>query len=153
MEVFINGAKHTLLTQVFVDERHLIVERVRRWGGASCDALLDPACKIFSIPSIDGLIGYRDELDSYVAFGDPVCPLDDIPHLARAFQSFCKEQGKSTIYISASESFARWAIENICGALVEFGEQLFIDPYSDPKEREGVDASLVRRETRHALKE
>lgn len=138
---------------VAVIEKDLIVERIRKYGGSSSDAILDPSCQIFSIPDVDGLIGYRTELDSIVVFGDPVCSVSNIPTLVNAFHKFCEDQRKNIIYLSASENFAQWAIKNVCHIMVEAGHELHIDPHHDPRSKTGTHASLVRRKVRHALKE
>lgn len=132
-------------------ERRLILERVRRLGGITSDALLDPACKIFTLPNIDGLIGYREDADCVVVFGDPVCKATDLAHLTEAFHRYIEEKGMRVIYISASESFTRLAFGKFCKVCVEFGEELMLDPVTEnPRERHGTHASLVRRKIRHA---
>lgn len=133
------------------NERLQIVELVRRWGGLATDALLDPQCQHFRIPEIDGFIGYRIECGCAVVFGDPVCAPNDTFQLARAFHKFCQTQYKNIIYLIASEAFAKRSLQCICKAIVEYGEEVFLDPHCNPKERQGTHASLVRRKLRHAL--
>lgn len=135
-------------------ERSRLVEWVRRFGGSCSDAILDPLCSIFTLPGLDGLIGYRFESSSAIVYGDPLCAWEDIPRLVEAFEAFCYERKiRNIIYVIASEPFARWAIQNSCAALVEFGQEIILDPHDDPKAKTGVHASLVRRKVRHAQKE
>jgi lysylphosphatidylglycerol synthetase-like protein (DUF2156 family) len=124
---------------------------VRQWGSSTSDAILDPFTQIFTIPAIDGLIGYRLEYRSIVVFGDPVCSPEDLPSLVTAFHEECKKNGYNIIYVSASESFAKWAIQNTCRILIKFGKELYLDPFDDPKR--GPKGGLVRRKVRHAIKE
>lgn len=140
-------------TNTLSSKASLIIERVRRWGGSASDAVLDPACMIFTIPNVDGLIGYRNESRCMIVFGDPICSIHDAPQLAKAFHAYCQSLGKSVVYIAASEEFAKWAIQHVCNASIEFGEELFLDPQHDPRSNKGVHGSLVRRKVRHALKE
>jgi lysylphosphatidylglycerol synthetase-like protein (DUF2156 family) len=130
-----------------------IVECVRRWGGLASDAVLDPSCKHFSLPTIEGLIGYHLEPGCAVVYGDPVCSPADTPTLVSAFHHHCQKQGRQIVYVTTSESFAKWAINHVCGALMEWGEELTLDPHHDPRKNTGVHGSLVRRKTRHALRE
>lgn len=132
-------------------DKTFVLKCVRRWGGATSDAVLDPNSLIFNIPTIDGLIGYRMESHTAVVLGDPICATSDIPLLAHAFHRYCQEQHLHTIYIGASESFAQWAIKNICAAFIEFGEEIIFDPQFDPTK--GPKGSLVRRKMRHAIQE
>jgi lysylphosphatidylglycerol synthetase-like protein (DUF2156 family) len=132
------------------NERFHIVELVRRWAGLATDALLDPKCQYFQIPEIEGFIGYRIECGCAVVFGDPVCAPDDTFQLAHAFHQFCQTQCRNIIYLTASESFAKASFGHICQAVIEWGEEIFLDPYCNPKERQGTHASLVRRKLRHA---
>lgn len=135
-------------------ERTEIVDLIRQWGGPATDALLDPSCKIFNTPGIRGFIGYRLEFNTILVYGDPVCAPQDIPVLTQAFSTFCKESALNFIFIIASESFTRWAYENhFCRSLLQISEKLVIDPFHDPRGKEGVYASLVRRKVRHALHE
>lgn len=152
MGVLINEAAISEL-QMLNDERQRIVECVRRWGGLASDAVLDPACCYFSLPSIDGFIAYREEFGCAVVFGDPVCAQSDIPHLTRAFHQACRKRRQRVVYITVSQQFAQWALQNVCGVAMEFGEELMLDPHNDPRARTGVNASLVRRKVRHAIKE
>lgn len=138
-------------TEKLEDERQLLIQRVRRWGGSSSDAILDPVCKIFTSPTIEGLIGYRVELNCVVVFGDPICAPIDRQLLVQAFHDYYKES-HNIIYVMASEEFSKWGIEHGCRALIEFGQELIMDPHADPRARQGTHASLVRRKVRHALR-
>ena len=73
-------------------ERELIVERVRRYGTSFSDAVLDPLNTLFTVPSIDGLIGYRLCRSYAVVYGDPISALSNRAALTQAFQTFCKEK-------------------------------------------------------------
>ncbi|MFI0434520.1 MAG: phosphatidylglycerol lysyltransferase domain-containing protein [Parachlamydiaceae bacterium] len=125
---------------------------VRRWGGLTTDALLDPRCQHFERSEIEGFIGYRVEYDCAIVFGDPVCSSVDTLQLAQAFQEFCKTKYKNIIYLTASETFVKSANQKVCKAFIEYGEEVFLDPHVNPKDRQGTHASLVRRKMRHAQK-
>ncbi len=130
-----------------------LVELVRKWGGPTSDAVLDPLIEYFIDPSISGFVGYRKAMDCAVVYGDPICSLEDRPRLTHAFHSFAEGQGVSIVYLAASQDFSQWAIQNVCGALIEFGEELYLDPSCDPRKRTGNNGSLVRRKVRRAMKE
>lgn len=148
------SVKYDPVTESKKDQTTIILERIRRWGHASSDALLGNAVEYFTLPQIDGLIGYRQERKCIIVFGDPVCPPNDRPELALSFHHFAEQQGSSLIYISASKSFVEWSLmNNVCPKAIEFGEELTIDPHADPRQNTGVAASLVRRKVRHALRE
>lgn len=136
-------------------ERRLVVERVRRFGGLATDAVLDPSTQIFTTPSIDGLIGYRKVDHCVTIFGDPICKSSDVPALTGAFHLFLEKQNlKKHIYVTTSEQFSKWSLGKYNEALVEFGEELILDPTTeDPRVRHGTHASLVRRKVRHAQHE
>jgi lysylphosphatidylglycerol synthetase-like protein (DUF2156 family) len=143
----------TYFAQQKEDNRPRMIEFIRRWGGLTSDALLDPACQLFCIPQVEGVIGHRIEFDCAVVYGDPVCAPGDIPLLVQAFHDFCQTKYKNIIYIAASAKFAQWAIQNVCQALIEYGEEVYLDPHFNPKDRQGTHASLVRRKVRHAQHE
>lgn len=135
------------------DERAWKVKCVRHWGSITSDAVLDPACQIFRIPHLDGFIGYRVEKNCAVVFGDPICSTLDIPQLTHAFHAYCKSQQLNVIYVMTSETFTHWAIEHVCQASIQIGNELFMDPHNDPRKNTGVHGSLVRRKIRHATHE
>ena len=131
--------------------RKEIVEQVRRFGGPAIDALLEPGCSFFSIPEIEGLIGYRHFAGCSIVFGDPVCRRDEAPHLALAFHRQMKSC-QNIIYLAASENFARLIHPGICEAFVEYGKECFLDPHCNPKDLQGPDACVLRRKVRRAIK-
>lgn len=135
------------------EERRQIIETVRRWGNSNSDAVLDPSRRIFKIPSVDGLIGYRSEKGVAIVFGDPVCAPSDWMELSTAFESFCEAEKKSVIYLTASEQFTKWAMTHGSAGCIEFGEELMVNPQIDPRSKTGTNASLVRRKVKHALHE
>lgn len=130
-----------------------VVDRVRRLGGACSTAILDPATLIFSIDSVDGLIGYRMEHGTAVVYGDPVCRREDWEELVSAFHRECADKKRGVVYIAASQTFARWVNECYCETLIQFGQELILNPQNDPQKLTGTRASLVRRKVRHAAKE
>lgn len=136
-----------------INDREKVVKLIRQWGGLTTDALLDDQCTYFSMPEVEGLIGYRVVSGCGVVFGDPVCSPDDVPLLAQAFHRFCCDQKIQTVYLMASEPFSKWALQNISKAAVQYGEELSLNPQNDPRKNHGTQASLVRRKVKHALKE
>lgn len=121
-----------------------IIDYIRKWGGSTSHALLDPACSHFTTHLVEGVIGYRLESNCAVVFGDPVCHPKEKPKLARIFHQHCKEQGKTVVYTCISKTFAQWAIKNQYGPLIGFGHEIILDPTFDPKQSKGKHASLLR---------
>jgi lysylphosphatidylglycerol synthetase-like protein (DUF2156 family) len=111
-----------------------ITESIRRWGCSASVGLLDPVCKIFNLPNFDGVIGYRIEFGCAVVYGDPVCPPHELNDLVKQFHLFCQKQYLKVIYTAASQKFAKAVMKKSCHALIEFGEELVLDPYQDPLE-------------------
>lgn len=130
--------------------RNEVVQYVRKFGDANSDAVLDPHCRLFSVPEIQGVIGYRMEAGCAVVFGDPACSKEDRSGLVRAFHQYCEEQGKNVVYVVVSEEFKDWALNNDCQATIEFGQELYVDPTDNP--RKGPKGALARRKVRRAKK-
>lgn len=134
-------------------DRSYIVELMRRFGGFTADAVLDPSTRNFYLDDIAGFVGYRAQLGCIIVFGDPVCALSDREKLAKAFHQFAEEKGCKVVYLCASQDYANWAIENVCGSMVEYGEELIFNPPIDPRKNTGSYGSLVRRKTKQATRE
>ena len=141
-----------LLENVHKNREH-IVTCVRQWGGLTSDAVLDPNCRYFSLPNIDGFIAFRQENGCIVVLGNPICSVSDMPELTQAFHRFHKENSKRMIYVAASQAFTQWALQHVCAVAIEFGEEMMMDPHNDPRARTGPNACVVRRKVRHAIKE
>jgi len=135
------------------EKKLALLELVRRFGGATTDAVLDPVMQIFTEPGIYGFISYRINKKCAIVFGDPICAANDKIVLSTAFHLSMEKQGKSIVYIATSEEYARWAIQHTCQALVSFGEELILNPSSNPRERSGTRGSLVRRKVKKAVRE
>ena len=118
------------------DQRTMVVKLLRKWGDLNTGAVLDPHCSLFFIPSIDGFIGYRIELNCAVVFGEPVCSHDDKAQLIKAFRSFCEEKHLNIIYIIISKDFADIALEQHNGVLIQFGNKLVLDPHDNPSKEQ-----------------
>lgn len=127
-----------------------VAELVIRYGGPVASGLLDPRVQVFRAPGIDGVIGYRRSWGCAVAIGDPVCAPDDSTRLAEAFRAFCRERGWSTMYAVAGPAFAEQAVARGC-AVVEFGEELILDPRRDPQA--GGKGRELRKKVSHAKRE
>jgi len=135
------------------DDRLPLVQHVRQWGDVNTDAILDPKCQIFKIPSIEGVIGYQVDSGHAVAFGDPVCSLEDKLALADAFQQHCKSQDLKVIYAMTSKSFTEQVVPRLCQVSVEFGKKLILDPENNPIHKTGSKSVLVRKKVKHATQE
>ena len=127
---------------IFTENRP-VAHYIQQWGHASSIALLDSACNIFSIPEVDGIIGYRIESQCAVVFGNPVCSPQDIPLITQAFHDHHQELVKNVIYIATSESFVTWALQQRCGSAIGIGNEIILDPLQDPKKRTGKRAAEI----------
>lgn len=132
--------------------RDTIVALVRKWGGAASDAVLDPTMRNFHVPGIEGFISYRLERKCAVCFGDPICSPSHREILAKEFHRFAKDEGLHVVYVAVTRDYAHWALQNVCEAAIEFGEELLFNPPRDPRKNTGVHAQLVRRKTKQAIR-
>src|SRR5581483_5166099 len=135
-----------LTTTIECLDRSRVVELVRKWGEVNTDGILDQTTQIFSVPHIEGLIGYRVELGNAVVYGDPVCAPSEKVALAKEFEAYCKTQKMVVIYIIVSEEFAQMAFDHLSFSLIEFGRKFILDPahYIEPK------TSLLRKKVRQS---
>ena len=126
---------------------------MRQWGDVNADALLEETCQIFSIPEIEGFIGYKVESSTAVVFGDPVCSPEDKPAFAQAFEEECQRKNLDVVYTIVSQDFADWYSANLSAAMIEFGTKLVLDPHHNPIHNTGSKAILVRKKVKQALRE
>lgn len=129
------------------------VTLVRKWADTNTDAILEPKTEIFSVPSLEGFIGYRIEGKNAIVYGDPVCTPSAKGTLASLFQEYCAKQGLGVVYTIVTEPFALWGAKELNGSSIEFGKRFILDPLNHSFHQTGTKASLARRKMRHALKE
>lgn len=127
-------------------ERLRLVETVRKWAGVNTDGILDKTTQIFSVPHIDGIIGYRLQSGNAVVYGDPLCVAADKIALAKEFEKYCKSKKIRVIYLIASEEFNNLATEELSCSSIEFGRKFVLDPtnFANPK------AALLRKKVRQS---
>ncbi len=140
-----------ILPEQEIENAQNLVKLVRKWGDVNSEALLEENCHTFFMPEIEGFIGYKIESKNAVVFGDPVCAPQDKPILAKAFDRECQRLHLKTVYIIASQDFAKWATDNLSAIAVEFGMKFALDPQNNPSFSKGQKASLVRNRMRRAL--
>lgn len=142
-----------ILEKPLLRDREWIVQKVREYGGTTTDAILDPLCKAFFIPEVDGFIGYRQEDEFAIALGDPVSSLEDQDKLHSAFKEAMEKEGFKVIYALISLRFANWLKEHGFPILIELLEVPYLNPQQSPMDKTGTRGSLVRRKVKHAIKE
>lgn len=130
-----------------------ILKLVRQWGYVASDGLLEKNCQIFSIPEVEGFIGYKFELLNAVVIGDPVCAPKDKPVLALAFDEECRKKNLGVVYTIVSQEFAEWANQHLSAVVIEYGKILVLDPQYNPSRNTGSKAVLVRKKVKHARNE
>lgn len=133
--------------------REQITEYVHQWGsGSVVESLLNPDCKVFSSPGVEGFIGYLTNRRCVVAFGDPVCARSKRAQLVEAFHNFCEAQKKNAVYLVASPEFTTWMHNSYGCGWISFGKELFLDPQKDPRKSSGKKGITLRGKIRHAEK-
>ncbi len=105
-----------------------LVELVRKWAEVNTDGLLDKTTQFFSVPHIEGFIGYHVELGNAIVLGDPVCASEDKVALSKEFESYCRNQKLLVVYILVTEEFANLAVEQLSFSAIEFGTKFILDP-------------------------
>jgi lysylphosphatidylglycerol synthetase-like protein (DUF2156 family) len=125
---------------------------IHKWGSSVIESLLDPSCSYFSIPEVEGLIGFYSNRRCAVVFGDPVCPPESREKLVSAFHQQCESAKKNVVYLVASEEFALWWQKKMRGGMISFGEELYIDPRRDPRTCSGKRGIVLRGKIRRAEK-
>ena len=134
-------------------ENATVAQQISRWGNAASIALLDPSCSIFSVPHLEGVIGYRVASQYAIVFGDPVCEKNNVEELTYLFHDYCERHKKKIIYIATSEQFAHWSLNHCCKAAIEVGSEVILNPLLDPMQKTGKKASLLRNKYNQAMRD
>ena len=138
------------LPETSIDQKLQIAEFVRQWGGSASISFLDSHYNFFTIPSIDGVIGYRVEYGCAIVMGDPVCSAENKIELAQAFSEHCKTKNRPIVYVTASEQFVKQAFTAISRSFIEVVDELVFDPQNDPKK--GSKGRLLRGKVSQAIR-
>ncbi len=136
----------------FKSEREKLIKQLRKWGSSTADAAVDPRCRHFAQDGIEGFIPYRLESNFVVVFGDPVCSALEMPRLVKSFHEYCRKNKNNIAYIITTKKFACWAINNSCSSLLEFGQELYLNPTLDDPQK-GPLGALLRKKIRRAVRE
>lgn len=105
---------------------------IHKWGNSFSEILIDKPCCYFSVPHIDGFVGYYIKAGCAITFGNPVCSPENSRELAESFCKHAQENKWNAVFIFANEQFSKWAIKNICKVMVDVGEEIVFDPQNDP---------------------
>lgn len=128
-----------------------VVELVRKWAEVNTDGLLDKQTQVFSVPHIEGFIGYRLELKNAIVFGDPVCAPSDKIALAKEFENYCRARKLLTVYIIVTEEFATLAAEQLSYSAIEFGTKFILDPLKHAISPSTLLRKKIRQSTRNGV--
>ncbi len=105
------------------------VSTVKRLGNPISTLLFDSPCQLFTLPGVEGVIGYQLVKRCAIVMGDPICAAQDIFQLTHAFHNYAKEQNWTILYLLVSKAFANWALEHhMCQTSIQVAEELFLDP-------------------------
>jgi lysylphosphatidylglycerol synthetase-like protein (DUF2156 family) len=134
-----------------ISNRSQIVDLVRKWAEANTDGILDHATQYFSVPDIEGIIGYRIELGHAVVMGDPICaPVDQLA-LAKEFEKYCQLRNLRVVYVIVSERFASLAFDQLSFSAVEFGTKFILDPLKHADNKTALLRKKIRQSTRNGV--
>ncbi len=139
--------KHVIISEgnyTLTPKKDQLLEWIRQWGGSTSEAVLEPEVKIFTMPDISGCIGYRLSHGCAIVLGEPICAPNDVAMLTKSLHQFMDKQNIRIVYLVVSQGFAKWALQNVCGALLEFGQEFTINPMSDPRKMTGKHAWKLR---------
>lgn len=127
-----------------------IADYISRWGNSSSVALFDPSCQFFSLPHIEGVIGYRIVGSCVIALGEPLCHASDLQRLTDAFHQHFQEKRMRILYVTVSEQFASVSMRNDCRASIEIGKEIILDPLLQPPK--GAEGRLVKQKANQAAR-
>lgn len=136
-----------------VDVRENLVEQVRKWGGATTDAVLDPQCQSYTHEGIEGFIAHRLDGKYAVVMGDPITPPRSLQALTKQFIDDQNKEGREVIFAIITEPFAQLLKRMGYTIQLELCEIPYLDPQHSVLEHTGNKGSLIRRKFRHAKKE
>ena len=66
-----------------------------------------PGALLWSTPEIEGAIIYSEFGRVWLAAGDPLARIEDMPRLARQFAALAKRKGRTVAFVPASAAFSR----------------------------------------------
>lgn len=121
---------------------------LHRWGNSFSEIFIDKPCYYFTLPHIEGFIGYYIKSGCAITFGNPVCSLENSQELAESFYQYTKQNKWNTVFIFATEEFSKWAIKNTCKIMIGIGEEIIFDPQCDPLKTKG--GNNLRNKFNHA---
>ncbi|KAI0766828.1 aspartyl-tRNA synthetase cytoplasmic [Trametes elegans] len=126
---------------------------VAKYGDATNTSWTDPAWTVWRDKATGAAVGYIPENGFAVTFGNPLCPPEQVPRVAKAYLAYIHEQGLKPVWCCVDKVTEKYLAEDLgWGAVIAVAEERLNPTEVDPAEHDKTVRRKIHRAEREGVK-
>ncbi|RPD53983.1 aspartyl-tRNA synthetase, cytoplasmic [Lentinus tigrinus ALCF2SS1-6] len=126
---------------------------IAKYGDATNTSWVDPAWTIWRDKATGAAVGYIPQDGFAVTFGNPLCALDQIPRVVKAYLAHLHEEGLKPVWCCVDRATERYLAEELgWGAVIAVAEERINPTEVDPAETDKTVRRKIHRAEREGVK-
>ncbi|KAI0633761.1 aspartyl-tRNA synthetase cytoplasmic [Trametes polyzona] len=126
---------------------------IAKYGDATNTSWTDPAWTVWRDKATGAAVGYIPENGFAVTFGNPLCPPEQVPRVAKAYLAYLHEQGLKPLWCCIDKTTERYLAEDLgWGAVIAVAEERLNPTEVDPAEHDKTVRRKIHRAEREGVK-
>ena len=126
---------------------------IAKYGDATNTSWTDPAWSVWRDKATGAAVGYIPENGFAVTFGNPLCPQEQIPRVAKAYLAHLHEQGLKPVWCCVDRSVEKYLAEDLgWSAVIAVAEERLNPTEVDPAEHDKTVRRKIHRAEREGVK-
>ncbi|TBU26483.1 aspartyl-tRNA synthetase, cytoplasmic [Dichomitus squalens] len=126
---------------------------IAKYGDATNTSWVDPSWTIWRDKATGAAVGYIPQNGFAVIFGNPLCEVDQIPRVAKAFLAFLQEEHLKPVWCCVDKQTEKYLAEDLgWGAVIAVAEERINPTETDPAEHDKTVRRKIHRAEREGVK-
>ena len=130
-----------------------VQQLIAKYGDATNTSWVDPAWTVWRDKATGAAVGYMPQDGFGVVFGNPLCAVEQIPRVVKAFLAHLHDAGLKPVWCCVDKATERYLAEELgWGAVVAVAEERIHPTEVDPAEHDKTVRRKVHRAEREGVK-
>ncbi|KAH9858604.1 aspartyl-tRNA synthetase cytoplasmic [Lenzites betulinus] len=126
---------------------------IAKYGDATNTSWTDPAWTVWRDKATGAAVGYMAENGFAVTFGNPLCPVDQVPRVAKAYLAYLNEQNLKPVWCCIDRTTEKYLAEDLgWGSVIAVAEERLNPTEVDPAEHDKTVRRKIHRAEREGVK-